>query len=300
MTVAGGLLFFSADDGLTGQELWALPLGGPGGCVSSSTALCVSGGRFKVEAFWRDFQGNSGAGQAQPLTGDTGTFWFFSPENVEVIVKVLDGRALDGHFWVFYGALSNVEYSLTVTDTATGATRRYLNPLGELASVGDTTAFGPMGATAIGGPPAGTAATPAKARVPIIPLPPPGRVAAGAPEPAGAAGGGCQPGPLQLCLNGGRFAVTARWTDFNGHSGAGTAVGLTGETGYFWFFDAGNVETVLKVIDGRGLNGHFWVFYGALSDVHYTLTVTDTVTGVEKTYTNPSGQFASVADTAAF
>ena len=312
MTVAGGLLFFSADDGLTGQELWALPLAGPGGCVVSSTALCLAGNRFKVEAFWRDFQGNSGAGQAQPLTGDTGTFWFFSPDNVEVIVKVLDGRALDGHFWVFYGALSNVEYSLTVTDTATGLTRRYLNPLGELASVGDTTAFGPMGVTAIGGPPARAAATPGRQaasaaktrqREEEIRLAPPGRAATAAPvAPAAAAavGGGCQPGPLQLCLNGGRFAVTAHWTDFNGNSGAGTAVALTGETGYFSFFDAGNVETVLKVIDGRSLNGHFWVFYGALSDVQYTLTVTDTVTGVEKTYTNPAGQFASVADTAAF
>jgi ELWxxDGT repeat protein len=296
MTAAGGLLFFSADDGLTGQELWALPLGGPGGCVPSSTALCIGGGRFKVEAFWRDFQGNSGAGQAQPLTPDTGTFWFFSPDNVEVIVKVLDGRALDGHFWVFYGALSNVEYSLTVTDTATGLTRRYFNPLGELASVGDTTAFGPMGATAIGGP-AETAPALAETRTPLTP---PARTAAAAPESPGAAGGGCQPGPLQLCLNGGRFAVTANWTDFNGNSGAGTAVALTGETGYFWFFSAGNVETVLKVIDGRGLNGHFWVFYGALSDVQYTLTVTDTVTGVAKTYTNSAGQFASVADTAAF
>jgi hypothetical protein len=75
---------------------------------------------------------------------------------------------------------------------------------------------------------------------------------------------------------------------------------LTGETGYFWFFSDGNVETVLKVIDGRGLNGHFWVFYGALSDVRYTLTVTDTATGAVKTYTNPAGQFASVADTSAF
>ncbi len=304
MTVAGGLLFFSADDGLTGQELWALPLGGPGGCVASATALCIGGGRFKVEAFWRDFQGNSGAGQAQPLTGDTGTFWFFSPNDVEVIVKVLDGRALDGHFWVFYGALSSVEYSLTVTDTATGLTRRYFNPLGELASVGDTTAFGPMGATAIGGPPAEAAARRGRQAASVartrqreeeIRSAAAGRSAAAAPA---AAGSGCQPGPLQLCLNGGRFAVTAHWTDFNGNSGAGTAVSLTGETGYFWFFSSGNVETVLKVIDGRSLNGHFWVFYGALSDVQYTLTVTDTVTGTMKTYTNPAGQFASVADTA--
>ena len=64
------------------------------------------------------------------LTGDTGYFWFFDPANVEVIVKVLDGRGVNGHVWVFYGALSNVEYTLTVTDTQTGLATRYFNPLG--------------------------------------------------------------------------------------------------------------------------------------------------------------------------
>jgi len=54
------------------------------------------------------------------------------------------------------------------------------------------------------------------------------------------------------------------------------------------------------VLDGRPLNDKFWVFYGALSSVEYTLTVTDTQTGVVKTYTNPSGRLASVADTGAF
>jgi len=54
------------------------------------------------------------------------------------------------------------------------------------------------------------------------------------------------------------------------------------------------------VLDGRGLNGKFWLFYGALSNVEYTLTVTDTQTGAVKTYKNPSGQFGSVGDTAAF
>ncbi|HYL06057.1 MAG TPA: ELWxxDGT repeat protein, partial [Thermoanaerobaculia bacterium] len=285
MTAAGDLLFFTADDGLTGRELWALPLGGAGGCLPSATALCLNGGRYKVEAFWRDFQGNSGAGMAAPLTGDTGTFWFFSPDNVEVIVKVLDGRALNGHFWVFYGALSNVEYALTITDTATGLVRRYFNPLGQLASVGDTTAFGPMGTSSVGKPPASG---------------PPRKLtgAGGRAGPAPAAG--CQVNPRQLCLNGGRFSVAVEWTDFSGHSGSGTAVPLTADTGAFWFFDAGNVEIVLKVLDGTGLNGRFWVFYGALSDVQYTLTVTDTLTGVSRTYENPAGRFASVADTGAF
>jgi ELWxxDGT repeat protein len=324
MTAAGGLLFFSADDGLTGRELWALPLGGAGGCLPSATALCLSGGRYKVETFWRDFQGNSGAGKAAPLTGDTGTFWFFSPNNLEVIVKVLDGRALNGHFWVFYGALSNVEYALTVTDTATGLTRRYFNPLGQLASVGDTTAFGPMGASSVGGPLASWAAAPRGGQVPGVEerqnlaahailsghaeRKAADLQAAASPRSLGDAGvhaapvpaAGCQASPLQLCVNGGRFSVAVAWTDFGGHSGSGTAVPLTADTGSFWFFDAANVEIVIKVLDGRGLNGHFWVFYGALSNVRYTLTVTDTLTGAVRIYNNPAGQFASVADTAAF
>ena len=79
-----------------------------------------------------------------------------------------------------------------------------------------------------------------------------------------------------------------------------TAAPLTADTGTFWFFSQANVELVLKVLDGRALNGKFWVFFGALSDVAYTVTVTDTVTGMVRTYTNPLGQFASVADTMAF
>ena len=75
---------------------------------------------------------------------------------------------------------------------------------------------------------------------------------------------------------------------------------LTGDTGYFWFFSDANIELILKVLDGRALNGHFWVFYGALSDVEYTITVTDTVTGQVRSYFNPPRQLASVADTSAF
>jgi ELWxxDGT repeat protein len=296
MTQAGDLLFFAADDGLTGNELWALPLAGATSCRPLPTALCLLENRFKVEAFWRDFAGNSGPGQAVPLTPDTGTFWFFDPQSVEVVGKVIDGRTLDDHFWFFYGALSNVEYSLTVTDTATGAARRYLNPSGQLASVGDTTAFGPQGALAVGDP-AATALTQAMAAPAGGTLPASGGHAGpGAASPDGS----CQPAASTLCLDGGRFSVQVSWQDFSGRQGVGTAVGLSAQTGYFWFFNPANVELMLKVIDGRAVNGKFWVLFGALSNVAYTVTVQDTVSGKLRTYTNPAGQFASVADTAAF
>jgi hypothetical protein len=110
-------------------------------CVEDAFTLCLGEGRFQVRATWRDFVGNTGVGRVQTLTADTGAFWFFNPDNREILLKVLDGRLINGHFWVFFGSLSNVEFSLTVTDTLSGAMREYFNPLHQFASVGDTMAF---------------------------------------------------------------------------------------------------------------------------------------------------------------
>jgi hypothetical protein len=54
---------------------------------------------------------------------------------------VIDGTAFNGDFRVFYGALSNVEYTITVRDTMTGSVRTYFNAQGTLASGADTSAF---------------------------------------------------------------------------------------------------------------------------------------------------------------
>ena len=266
-------------------RFWKTELGGGAGCQPGPTTLCLNGGRFKVEAAWKDFSGNTGAGRSLPLTGDTGAFWFFAPTNIEVLAKVLDGRGLNGKFWFFYGALSNVEYTLTLTDTATGAVKTYHNPAGTFASVGDTSAL-----------PGSSAASSAAAPISLLPIP-----TAGSPAPALPSGKAvCVAGPTALCLNGGRFRVEIAWKDFSGRTGAGQASALTSDTGTFWFFDPANLEVAVKVLDGRTLNGHWWVFFGALSNVEYTMTVTDTATGARKTYRNPKGRFASAGDTAAF
>ena len=110
-------------------------------CALDFGQLCL-GGRFRVAVQFTDPRsGAPGAGQALPLTGDTGAFWFFDPANVELVIKVLDGRAVNGHFWFFSGALSDVAYTITVTDTATGGSRVYRNAAHQLASRADTAAF---------------------------------------------------------------------------------------------------------------------------------------------------------------
>lgn len=101
-----------------------------GPCVAAPGTLCLGNGRYRLGMAWRDFQSHTGIGTAVPLSEESGLFWFFAPENVEALVKVLDGCALTGHHWVFAAATTNVEYTLTVTDTSTGAVATYRNPLG--------------------------------------------------------------------------------------------------------------------------------------------------------------------------
>ena len=112
---------------------------------------------------------------------------------------------------------------------------------------------------------------------------------------------GCSADATTLCLNSGRFQVQTQWTTPQGQSGAGQAVGLTSDTGYFWFFSSNNAEVIVKVVDGRAFNSRFWVFAGGLTNVNVVMTVTDTLTGTFKTYTNPQGvAFQPIQDTSAF
>lgn len=262
-------------------------------CAPSATALCLSAQRFSVQVHWKDFQGNTGEGRAVPLTADTGYFWFFNDANVELVVKVLDARGLNQKFWVFFGALSNVEYDLRVIDSLTGASKTYHNPAGQFASVGDTAAFDS----------ASKLATRSVMMTKGNDAPPDSIAAIQRfieSASAGSAFTPCAEGRFGMHLGGCRFLLSVEWNDGRGGTGVGQPVQLTNDTGYFWFFSQNNIELVVKVLDARAFNGRFWVFFGALSNVEYVLTVTDTLTGNVQRYENPSGRFASVGDTDAF
>lgn len=110
-------------------------------CPGDPEALCLLDGRFRVEVEWENPAGHERAGRAVGLTPSTGWFWFFRPANPELFVKVLDGRAVNGHFWVVHGGLSNLGYTLTVTDASSGEQRVYRSRSGELTSAGDVEAF---------------------------------------------------------------------------------------------------------------------------------------------------------------
>ncbi len=249
-------------------------------------SLCLQDGRFQVRVTWNLPDGQTGQGQPIALTRESGTFWFFGANNVELAVKILDGRAENGHFWVFYGSLSDVGYTITIDDTVTGATRTYVNPHSTLASRSDITAF---------------PAAPAAGSESVVAASSPSHL-----PPSDSAGPCNDPFPIDvrrpgLCLNGHRFEVEVAWHDpFHGTSGIATGVPLTQDSGYFWFFGEDNLELVVKVLDGRSYNGKFWVFYGALTNVEYTVRVRHAASGAERVYHNPPFQFRSRSDIDAF
>lgn len=115
----------------------------PSTCVPSDAVLCLTNNRFKVEATWTTTNGQTGAGHGVKLTNDSGYFWFFNADNVEMTVKTLN--ACSGGFasnWVFASGLTNVQVVLKVTDTSNGKVRTYANPQGvAYQAIQDTAAF---------------------------------------------------------------------------------------------------------------------------------------------------------------
>jgi hypothetical protein len=101
--------------------------------VSDGTTVCL-GGRFRASVVWKAPDGSSGSGRVMPVAAaDSGLFWFFDPDNLELLVKVLDGCAVNHHFWVYTGPATDVQLILTVVDSQTGKVRVYFNPLGTAA-----------------------------------------------------------------------------------------------------------------------------------------------------------------------
>ena len=134
--------YYAPGIGLIQDEEFGLVELTPPHCQPGPNTLCLNDGRFEVVADWTDFDLNEGDATANQINDGSGEFWFFNPNNVELLVKVIDGCDQFGHYWFFAGGLTNVELTLEVTDTLADETLEYENALGDpFAPVLDTTAF---------------------------------------------------------------------------------------------------------------------------------------------------------------
>jgi calcium-activated chloride channel regulator 3/4 len=355
-------------------------------------------GRWQVTVHYgAQAAGLSGDGHPVPLSSLGvnlgGLFWFFSAENPEMLIKVINACSFNQKFWVFYAAGTNVGLTVTVRDSRTGQTRTYTNPDGRAAPpIQDTSAFSctvadiALAAQSTPFDPA-AAMTPhlhavtdklhdARVDFPLTPvgssstascaglcyqnptghcdrsgtltldhsLSPPfaitnlrlhtaalndcsGTPVAGFPvdlaagqsllfdfvfsptqagsfsdslvvssfgydltgSATGGGGGACVNDAHTLCIAQ-RFKVQVSF-DSGAQSGLANSVQLSSlgvnRGGLFWFFSQENPEMLIKVLDACSFNQKFWVFYAAGTDVGLTVTVTDTMNGHTKTYTNP-------------
>ncbi|QQR72372.1 MAG: matrixin family metalloprotease [Holophagales bacterium] len=262
----GGQL--NSDDILALRALYTVG-GGVPTCGAGGSVLCLLNRRFQVSVSWQNqFNGRSGVGGAVTNTDLSGFFYFDDPSNIELIVKVLD---FGTEIKVFYGQLTNLNFQLKVTDTVTGRTKTYTNTTGDCGAID-----------------------------------PDFSKAAALTAPAGLSedrsllerAGSCSDSPTTLCLLDGRFRLTVDWRNqFNSTSGTGGARRLSTLTGAFSFTDPANLEILVKTLD---FGDKFLVLYGSLSNIEYTLRVTDTVRGVSRNYLNPAGNYCGGIDTTSF
>ncbi len=242
-------------------------------CAPSSSRLCLVGNRYAVDLV-ATLPGSSGwvPGVAR-LLGDRSGYFALpfatgNPDLPEVVVKMLP----EGTFGasgppIFYSSLTTLPYVLTVTDTTTGQTESYTSKADAPFCGGFHIAQAASGEAML---------------------------LQDAPK-AGAAG---------LSLLGGRFSVTL---DAHRPGSAAILHGTAMTSGdQFGFFSLPEVsgdpefpEIVVKMIDGRPVNGNFWFFHTGLTSLDYTLTVTDSVTGEVQTYESAT-PFCGGADTHAF
>lgn len=232
--------------------------------VPSDPGICLFDDRFKVTVEWADFSGNpftlpsnldGGQGQGvvvAPSTptapADTGYFWFFTEDNIELVVKMIDGRQTNGAFWFFAGTLTDVEYRVHVEDTQTQAEATYENPPGAFVNIRDTQAFPeitPESGALPSSAPAPATAPALDRRLAILP--------AGTLPSCDA--------PHVACVQDGRFAIE---TVFDPGTGApatqGSPVLATDSSALVSHIPESGVDTAVKVLDGREVNDEFCFF----------------------------------------
>lgn len=240
-------------------------------CASGGTRLCLASGRFEV-TLSATANGSSYPGQVIGASNSSGAFWLFSPDNVEVGVKIVDGSSSNGNFWLYHGAATDLAYTLTVKDLANPSRiKTYSKPAGSFCGGADAAAF--VRSAGAG---------------PSLELE--------APTDLATRTFSCTANATTACLLGNRFQVRLR---------RGTVYeslyGATANTAGFWFVGNENLEALVKVIDGTSFNGKYWVYFGSLTSQAYTVEVRDSLTEVLKSYSRTAAQaYCGGGDTTAF
>lgn len=242
--------------------------------------LVLWNGRFRA---WVTFIDDSVRQPAEvtPISMDdtTGVFYFTRDFYVDVFFRVLDGRPINGRWWVFAVPLTDLEYSLSVLDTETGAVKTYSSPAGSRTTLTDTDAFVDTGGFPVRAPRVSEESTIRRATASIA---------------------SCTANAETLCLIDGRFQIEVVF-DLPGPALPTNATVSTNfqtsHSGAFGFGDPESFDVLLKIVEKPTF---FEVNIGALTNVAFTVTVTDTCSGTSEDYVNPLGSTTNFVDASTF
>ena len=262
------------------------------GCRPSAGRACLNERRFHVTAGYSTPTVARAPAKRLDVYGlgdSAAIFYFFAPDNPEMLIKVVDGCWQNGHWWVFGSAATDLAYEVAIEDLANGGgTVRYRHRDGG-AIVGDngyTTTAGVITDTwafACGRPAARAGErgrgvdVPSVRAAPVVERPAVAGMVA-APNAADARDYGCVG---RYCVNNWRFRVDGGWQRASGLWGPTRLVpvhGLGNGAALHYFIERDNPEMLVKVVDGCAINGHWWVFGSAATDRRYELSVRDWAT----------------------
>ena len=224
------------------------------------------------------------------LTRDSAVFYFFNPDNAEVLVKVLNGCAINGHWWVYSAPATDLRYRVAVwppnrtgrTWTAVRGVPTETPGFTWVVAITDVNGFGCTYSASDGSRDAAAdfdlassnqeeaasdpgfeerrAMSPSSSRA--------------WPDPLQPATGDTNCPANRACLDNG-FTVgmefedpnTGLWTEAKRQSH------LTRDSAVFYFFNPDNAEVLVKVLNGCAINRHWWVYSAPATDLRYRVTV---------------------------
>lgn len=99
-------------------------------CMLDTTRGRIGPGKvIELSGTVRDQQGKAAPIRFAPNTStETVEAYFFGAGNREMLIKVLDACDFTGTYWIFVAAATDLQFSLTVTNRATGQSEDFTNP----------------------------------------------------------------------------------------------------------------------------------------------------------------------------
>ena len=260
--------------------------------------------------------GSTFVGEASWSSDKGVLYWLFDPQNPEALVKVLDGRGINDHWWIDLAVASDLRSVSRMTHrgtedewvAVTGLGKDVFNDPGETANRLVHCAF-PASRTdnycAISGygttvslrdawdssgriPSSYFVSSSVAADVAHAAAISPDRLFRRADSSHATAGIGEDRLDLRPLSSAAEAASTLHRSQFDVHFEArakgeryfGRSTGWTSDQGVlYWLFDPQNAEALTKVLDGRKINGHWWLDLAVTSDLHSVLRVIHRGTG---------------------